>query len=196
MAEEKKVLWRDRKRRGKTRRRSPLKNAFLLCHSQFKCSQSPEKVAPIKIIWPGPAPCRFNFPTIPTTNGGMQNGSSVGIHTQCIHVFARLTPNLSARPVLINKISASELSRKFIKSALSVWQDFSLQSPVEEIASINLAMLELKSTCGLACSLAYFRPGCFPGQQHLAALDAQKFTTYLKKITVYLSHLRIQMVFN
>ena len=56
----------------------------------------------------------------PTTNGGMQNGSSVGIRTHFIHVFARFGTNLHAQPVLVNKISASELSRKFIKSALSV----------------------------------------------------------------------------
>ncbi len=47
----------------------------------------------------------------PTTNGGMQNGSSVGIRTRCIHVFACLY----AQSVIIDKISASELSRKFIK---------------------------------------------------------------------------------
>ncbi len=48
----------------------------------------------------------------PTTNGGMQNGSLVGIYTHCIHNFAQ--------SVLINKISASELSWKFIKSELLV----------------------------------------------------------------------------
>ncbi len=49
----------------------------------------------------------------PTTNIGMQNGSSVGIRTHCTHVFARLTPT---QLVLLNKISSSELSRKLIKS--------------------------------------------------------------------------------
>ena len=55
----------------------------------------------------------------------MQNGSSVGIYyTQCIHVFARLAPiGMLSRSVIINKISASELSRKFIKSALLVGRD-------------------------------------------------------------------------
>ncbi len=42
----------------------------------------------------------------PTTNGGMQNGSSVGIYTHCMHVFAYLVPIGSAESVLINKISA------------------------------------------------------------------------------------------
>ncbi len=42
----------------------------------------------------------------------MQNGSSVGMCTHCVHVFAG--------SVLSNKISASELRRKFIKSALLV----------------------------------------------------------------------------
>ncbi len=46
----------------------------------------------------------------------MQNGCSVEIYTHCIHAFARLY----AQSVLISKISASELSRKFIKSALLV----------------------------------------------------------------------------
>ena len=56
----------------------------------------------------------------PTTNGGRQNGSSVGTRTRRMHVFARLAPDLHARSVLISKISASELSRKFVKSALLV----------------------------------------------------------------------------
>ena len=60
----------------------------------------------------------------PTTNGGMQNGSSVGICTRCIHVFARLVPiNSHAQSVLINKFYASELSWKFIKSALLVGEE-------------------------------------------------------------------------
>ena len=51
-----------------------------------------------------------------------KNGSSVGICTRCTHVFffARLGANLHAQSVISNKISASEPSRKFIKSALSV----------------------------------------------------------------------------
>ncbi len=57
----------------------------------------------------------------PTTNGGVQNGSSVGIGTRCMHVFLHvLGADLHAQSVLVNKISASELSRKFIKNALLV----------------------------------------------------------------------------
>ena len=56
----------------------------------------------------------------PTTNGGTQNGCSVGICTRCMHVFARLAPIYYAQSVLINKISASELNRKVIKSALLI----------------------------------------------------------------------------
>ncbi len=48
----------------------------------------------------------------PTTNGGMQNGSSVGI---CVCMFGA---DLYAQSELINKISASELSWKIIKGAL------------------------------------------------------------------------------
>ncbi len=48
----------------------------------------------------------------------MQKGSSVGIYTY--NVFARFGPDLYAQSVLINRISASELSQKFIRSALLV----------------------------------------------------------------------------
>ena len=51
---------------------------------------------------------------------GCRNGSSVGIRTRCVHVFACLAPICMPRSVLINKISATELRRKFIKSALLV----------------------------------------------------------------------------
>ena len=40
--------------------------------------------------------------------------------TRCTHVFARLGTDSHAQSVLIDKISASELRRKFIKSALLV----------------------------------------------------------------------------
>ena len=53
----------------------------------------------------------------PTTNGGMQNGSPVGICTRRIRVFARFGADLHARSALSDKISASELSRKLIKVA-------------------------------------------------------------------------------
>ena len=56
----------------------------------------------------------------PTTNGGMQNGSSVGMRAHCIHFFACLGTDLYGQSALSNNISASELTRKFIKSALLV----------------------------------------------------------------------------
>ncbi len=56
----------------------------------------------------------------PTTNGGMQHESLVGTRTHCIHVFARLALICKPSRCLLTKISASELSRKFIKSALLV----------------------------------------------------------------------------
>ncbi len=40
--------------------------------------------------------------------------------TRCIHVFAHLGADTYAQSVLINKISASELSRKSVESALLV----------------------------------------------------------------------------
>ncbi len=56
----------------------------------------------------------------PTSNGGMQSGSSVGMCPRCVHVFGMLGTNLPAQSVLSNEISASELRRKFAKSALLV----------------------------------------------------------------------------
>ncbi len=52
--------------------------------------------------------------------GVCKNGSSVGICTRRINVFARFVPIYMLSWYFINKISASELSRKFIKSALLV----------------------------------------------------------------------------
>ncbi len=49
-----------------------------------------------------------------------KNGSTVRIRARFTHVFALSAPDLHAQSVLIGKISASELSRKFIKSALLV----------------------------------------------------------------------------
>ena len=39
----------------------------------------------------------------PTTNGGMQNGSSVDIHTHCVHVFARFGADLYVQSMVIKK---------------------------------------------------------------------------------------------
>ncbi len=39
----------------------------------------------------------------PTSNGGMQNRSSVEICTRCIHVFFMLATNLYAQSVISNK---------------------------------------------------------------------------------------------
>ena len=65
-------------------------------------------------------PAYSDLQAYPTTNGGMQNGSSVGPCTHYIHVFAYVAPICMLRTKNINNISASELSRKFIKSALLV----------------------------------------------------------------------------
>ncbi len=74
----------------------------------------------------------------PATKGGMQNESSVGLCTRCMHAFARLVPICKLSRCLLTKISASELRRKFIKSVLLVghffskvflWQCFILEKP-------------------------------------------------------------------
>ncbi len=63
----------------------------------------------------------------------MHNGSSVGICTHRMHVFCTFGDVLYAQSVLIGKTSASEVSQKFIKSALLVGLLFSFtlleQSP-------------------------------------------------------------------
>ena len=69
-------------------------------------------------IW-GNVPYRDIIPTQPPTVA-CKNGSSVGMCTSCIHVFASSSTDLHAQSALIDKISASELRRKFIKSALLV----------------------------------------------------------------------------
>ncbi len=56
----------------------------------------------------------------PTSNGGMQNGSSVGTCPRCIHVFARLALMCMLSRCLGTKISASEIRRNFTKNALLV----------------------------------------------------------------------------
>ncbi len=50
----------------------------------------------------------------------MQNGSSVGMCTHRVHVFCTFAADLHAQSVLINKNSASELSREVLMGALLV----------------------------------------------------------------------------
>ena len=70
-------------------------------------------------------------PYFPTTNGGTQKWKlGRNMCTFCVHgdffFFARFGTDLHAQSVLSNKISASELRRKFVKGPLSVglipWQ--------------------------------------------------------------------------
>ncbi len=68
----------------------------------------------------GPHFCACSSIFFPTSNGGMQNGSSIEICTQCTHIFARLAADSHAQSGLVGKISATDLMRKFIKSALLV----------------------------------------------------------------------------
>ena len=63
----------------------------------------------------------------------MQNVSSVGIFTQCIHVrVARLAPTCMLSRCLLTKISASELSRKFIKSCIVGWVGLSEKKEIRK----------------------------------------------------------------
>ena len=56
-----------------------------------------------------------HFSACITTNGGTQNGSSVGICYMLHTRFCTFGADLRAQTVPINKISTSELSRKFVK---------------------------------------------------------------------------------
>ncbi len=58
----------------------------------------------------------------PTSNGGMQNGSSaLSEYVYTLRTcFCTFDTHLHAQSVFINKLSASELSRKFIESVLLV----------------------------------------------------------------------------
>ncbi len=78
-----------------------------------------------------------------TNNGGMQNGSSVGTCTRCAHVFARLAPTRMLSRCLLAKIPASELSRKFMKSALLVGEKKS-----SERSSLKIDYLEERERGG------------------------------------------------
>ncbi len=54
----------------------------------------------------------------PTTNGGMQNRSSVGIHTQCVHVFARLALICMLSRCLVTKFLRRSSVRTYQKCAV------------------------------------------------------------------------------
>ncbi len=69
-----------------------------------------------------PTPASVHASPPPNHQRWYAKGSSVETYTHCIHVYARLVLILCAHSVLINKISASKLRRKFIKSALLVGQ--------------------------------------------------------------------------
>ena len=78
-------------------------------------------------------------PSNPTSNGGVQNGSSVGTRTRCVHVFARLSADSYTQSAIVKQkycigaqaevylgsvvgwvVSFWELRREFIKSLLLV----------------------------------------------------------------------------
>ncbi len=75
----------------------------------------------------------------PTTKGGMQNGK-VSRNVYTMHArFCTFGADAHAQSMLISKVSASELSRKFIKSALlvgvAVWVVLLLTQPRTRVAS-------------------------------------------------------------
>ncbi len=57
----------------------------------------------------------------PTTNGGLQNGSSVGTCPHSLHVFAHLAPICMLSRCLLTKNSASELCQRSILKCAAGW---------------------------------------------------------------------------
>ncbi len=77
---------------------------------------------PIKVEPPLSLMSQFPIAQPTTNGGGTQNGSSVGrcttLHTRYLHV---LSPTCHAQSVLGDKISASELRRKFTTKCVVGW---------------------------------------------------------------------------
>ena len=68
-------------------------------------------------VWPNQTAVTVNmllFFAYPTSNGGMQNGSSVGIGTCCIHVFARFAPICMLSRCFVTKF----LQRRSVRTLL------------------------------------------------------------------------------
>ncbi len=78
----------------------------------------------------------------------MQNKSSVGICTRCTHVFYTLCSDLHAQSVLINKISASELRRKLVKSALLVGKNNAISALPRYFSTKNIVLCGQDGTGG------------------------------------------------
>ena len=106
------------------KRREALPTMFcvVLCNTMYHVLLNAMQYHVYHVLFSGMqyhVPCPVFY--YPTTNGGTQNGSSVGTYTRrCLHIFRTFGTDLHAQSVLINKISASELRRKFIKGPLLV----------------------------------------------------------------------------
>ena len=99
------------------------------------------------------------FSSSPTTKGGVQNGSCSRniymLHTS----FFTFDADLYAQSVLTNKISASELTRKLIKSPLLVGSLLVLLPPPDECAHFLVLLFSLSS---LLVNLTQFFFAVFP----------------------------------
>ena len=111
--------------------RNTIRGEWSASPREGKASHPSIQHPPIPRIFPTSPVCSL---THPTSNGGMQNGSSVGIRTRRIHAFASLAPELSAQSVIIDKISAPELKKKFIKSALLVGLGTHARTPISHLS--------------------------------------------------------------
>ena len=102
---------------------------FLSMHF-FLWSGQREVLIETSSIWPNSGAGIWFLFLLPTTNGGMQNGRSVGLRGTLHTRFCTFGTDLYAQSVLINKIFASELRRKFIKNALLVGFQHTSSSPL------------------------------------------------------------------
>ena len=62
----------------------------------------------------------------PTTNSGMQNGSSVGLRTRCIHVLAQLAPIFMLSRCLLTKFLARSSVESLLRVRCLVGQTFEI----------------------------------------------------------------------
>ncbi len=109
------------------------------------------------------------FFSFPTTNGGMQNGSSVGIFTHCMHFFACLVLICMLSRCLLTKFLQRSSLRKFIKGALLVGSSACVSDSQEEIRISPQFHLPRRKKNKLTwiCIIIFYPPQGFPCDPHI-----------------------------
>ena len=88
----------------------------------------------------------------PTTNGGTQNGSSVGIYTRCMHVFACFGSDLHAQSVLHRQNFCSRALSEVYQECVVGWVS-------------NLIYVHASNLCIYVCISAWFKKNV-PGEAY------------------------------